>query len=582
MKWVRWPGLIAFLVIVAIGAAVWWLVVDALVKRGIEAVGTKIVGAKVELAKADVTLIPLGIELRRLQVTNPDEPMRNAVEITRMAFGMEALQLLRRKAIIDEMAIDGMQFNTVRQTSGAIVRPAEKKEAEKPGGSFIDLPSLDLPSAKDVVAREDLESLQAVAAVRAEIESGRQRWKQRISETVDKTKLDDFKRRADEIKKSAKGGVDALLGNVGEAAQLRKDVKNELDTIKGAREDLAKDLAAFKRRVEEATAAPQADLKRLKEKYALSAGGMANVAAALFGGEIGSWAKTSAVWYERLQPLLASASSSGPEQVKPLRGKGVDVKFRERQPLPDFLIRTARVSVEIPAGVVVGQVRQITTDQDILGAPTTFEFAGDKLEQLRSVALRGEINRVHPDQPRDTVTLNADGYAIQRAVLSNSPKWPVVLDGAEADVDLKAVVANGALDATVDSKLSGVHFSTGDHKAEGRMAEAIASALADVKAFHLVATVTGTTQNPDVKVTSDLDSVLKNAVGKMMTEQAARLEADLKAAIAERVNGPLEDLKKQLAGFGGVGDDLASRSEALNNLLNEKLAPKVKGLKLPF
>jgi uncharacterized protein (TIGR03545 family) len=399
----------------------------------------------------------------------------------------------------------------------------------------------------------------------------------------DKAKLDDYKRRADEIKKSSKGGIDTLLGNVGEAVQLRKDVMADLDKVKGARHDLAKDIQALKRRVDEVAAAPQADLKRLKEKYALSAGGMANVAAALFGGEIGRWAKTSAVWYERLQPMMASAStSSGPEQVKPLRRKGIDVKFRERQPVPDFLVRTARVSAEIPAGVLVGQVRQITTDQDVLGSPTTFEFTGDKLQQLRSVALRGEINRVQPDRPRDTVTLNAEGYALQRTVLSDNPKWPVVLDGASADVDLKAVVASGALDATIDSQLGGVRFSSGDHKPEGRVAEAIASALADVKAFHLGATVTGTTQNPDVKVTSDLDSVLKSAVGKMMAEQAARLEADLKAAIAEKVNGPMEDLKKQLAGYGELGQALASRSDALNALLTDKVSPKVKGLKLPF
>jgi hypothetical protein len=40
-------------------------------------------------------------------------------------------------------------------------------------------------------------------------------------------------------------------------------------------------------------------------------------------------------------------------------------------------------------------------------------------------------------------------------------------------------------------------------------------------------------------------------------------------------------MKKQLAGFGGVGDDLASRADALNGILSGgKLAPK--GLKLPF
>src|SRR5574341_2032200 len=130
---IRWPGLIAFVVVVGIGLAIWFLVIDGLVKRGIEAAGSKLVGAKVELDTADVSLIPLGIELRRLQVANPDAPMRNAVEFRRIAFGMEALQLLRRKVIIDEMAIEGMRFNTPRVTSGAIKPQPEKKAAEKPG-----------------------------------------------------------------------------------------------------------------------------------------------------------------------------------------------------------------------------------------------------------------------------------------------------------------------------------------------------------------------------------------------------------------------------------------------------------------
>jgi uncharacterized protein (TIGR03545 family) len=580
---IRWRGLIAFLIVVGIGAAIWFLVVDRLVERAIEAAGSTLVGAKVELDAADVSLAPLGIELRRLQVTNPDEPMRNAVEVARMAFGMEALQLLRRKVIIDEMTIDGMRFNTERQTSGAIVREPPKPKAAEPGGSMFDLPALDLPSAKDILAKEDLESLKLVATVRSEIDAGRERWKQRVGDVSDKAKLDEFRRRADEIGKSSKGGAEALLGNVGAAAQLRKDVMAELDQVKGARQDLAQDVATLKRRVDEVAAAPQADLKRLREKYSLSAGGMANMAGALFGGNIGYWAKTTAGWYERLQPVLANAGKSGgPEQVKPLRGKGIDVKFREREPLPDFLIRTARVSAEIPAGTLKGQVRQITPDQDILGAPTTFEFTGDKLQQLRSVALRGEINRVQPDRPRDAATLTAEGYAIQRAVLSDNPKWPVVLDGARADVDLNVVIASGALDATIASNISNARFAGGAQQPDNRVAEAIASALADVNAFRLGATVTGTTQNPEVTVTSDLDAVLKNAVGKAVSEQTARLEADLKAAIAERVNGPLEDLKKQLAGYGEFGQGLASRTDVLNSLLTEKLPAKGKGLKLPF
>jgi len=583
MKWIRWPGLIAFVVVVAIGLAIWWLVIDRLVEHGIETVGSKLVGAKVELGAADVSFFPLGIELKRLEVTNPDEPMRNAVEAARIAFGMEALQLLRRKVIIDEMTVDGVRFNTERKTSGAIVKQADQKKEPETAASSFSFPALDLPSARDILAKEDLESLKAITAVRADIDTAREQWKQRVAELPDKAKLDEYKRRFETIKSSRKGGVEGLLSGAGEAVELQKAVQQDLDRVKSARENLARDVAALKHRVEEAAAAPQADVKRLKEKYTLSPAGLGNVAGSLFGGEIGRWTAMAATWYERLKPTLAGLGKTGkgPVEVKPLRGKGIDVRFPERHPLPDFLIRTARVSVNIPAGIIAGQVHNITPDQDVLGLPLVFEFTGDKLQQLRSVALHGEISRVNPTKPRDIITLNVDGYRIEHATLSDNPQWPVTLDGAQASVDVKAVIAGDALDATVNSHLSGVHLSTGDQKTSGRMASALASALADVKALNLEATIEGTTQNPDVKVTSDLDRVFKDAVGKLVAEQAARFEADLKAAIAERVNGPLEDLKKQLAGLGGLGEELASRSDALSGILSSaKLAPK--GLKLPF
>ena len=583
MKWIRWPGLIAFVAVVAVGLAVWWLLVDRLVERGVEAVGSTLVGARVELGAADVSLVPLGIELRHLEVANPDKPMRNAVEAARIAFGVDALQLLRRKVIIDEMTIDGVRFNAPRQTSGEIDRRADQREETRKTAESFSLPALDLPSAKDVLAKEDLESLTAIAAVRADVDAGRERWKQRVSDLPDKAKVDEYKRRLDGLKASSKGGIEGLLGGAGEAANLRKDAQQDLGRIKGAREDLARDVAALKRRTEEAAAAPQADVKRLKDKYAPSSAGLANVAGALFGGKIGRWAATAARWYERAKPALAGPGATGkePVEVMPLRGKGVDVRFPEHHPLPDFLIRAARVSVEIPSGTLAGQVRHVTPDQDVLGSPLTFELTGDKLQGLRSVALRGEVNRVEPAKPRDVVTLNVDGYRIEHAVLSDRPEWPVVLDGAQASVDLKAVIAGDVVDGKVDSRLSNVRFSAGDQKGGGRMAGALASALADVKALNLEATIKGTTQNPDVRVTSDLDRILKDAVGKLVAEQAARFEADLKVAIAERVNGPLEDLKKQLAGFGGLNDELTSRSDALSGILSgDKLAPM--GQKLPF
>ena len=134
MKWIRWWGLGVFLFLALAMTALWVLVVDSIVKQKIEEEGTAAVGAKVELDHADLTLFPTGLSLTRLQVTNPNEPMTNAVEIAKLSMGLDGLLLLRRKVIIDEMIITGVKFGTVRTTSGAI-------DARSRGGSTELLPA---------------------------------------------------------------------------------------------------------------------------------------------------------------------------------------------------------------------------------------------------------------------------------------------------------------------------------------------------------------------------------------------------------------------------------------------------------
>jgi hypothetical protein len=119
-KWIRWKGLIFFFCFAVLFSLIWFVFAPIFVERMIEKYGTDIVGAKVELDDADLTLSPLGFVLKHLQITNPDEPMTNAVEIADIGFSLDGLNLLRRKVIIDEMNLDQAQINTPREKSGAI------------------------------------------------------------------------------------------------------------------------------------------------------------------------------------------------------------------------------------------------------------------------------------------------------------------------------------------------------------------------------------------------------------------------------------------------------------------------------
>ena len=584
-KWVRWPGLLAFLVVVLLVVGVWLLVVDSVIKRTIKTAGTKLVGAMVDLEAVDLSLFPLGLTLTGLQVTNPDAPMTNAVQVDRIAFLMDGPNLLRRKLIIEEMAVEGVRLNTLRRTSGAVAPQETAPSAPgKASGTQFTLPSFTVPDVREILARETLPSLKSIQSLRADIQDQKERWQKQLAELPGKAKLEDYKQRLEAAKSAGRGGLGGIVGGAGELMAIQKDIRSDLDRIMTAKRNFEDTQASLRKRVDEAARAPQEELRRLTDKYSLSPQALTNLGGNLLGGAIAEWTARSLRWYEKLKPFLERKAErrNEVEVVKPLRGKGVDVRFKERAPLPDFLIRTAHVGLETQAGAVTGRLRQITPDQDILGVPLTFGFAGEKLKGLRSVKLDGELNHVDRSKPRDVAHLSTSGYRIKDLSLSENEDWPLALKEALGDLELRTELRGEALDATLTAALQSVQMTTGVKGDAGPVAKALAAALPSVRGLHLEARVAGTLKEYDVHLSTDLDRVLKDAVGKQLQEQMARVEGELKAAIAEQVAKPLADLRASLGGLDGIGAELAARLNQASGLTKETKGGGLGGLKLPF
>lgn len=581
-RWIRWPGVAAFVAVTGLLAAGWWLLVDGLIERAIEQAGTQIIGAKVELAAADLTLFPLGLTLSGLAVTDPDALMTNAVEVRRISFLMDGLNLLRRKIIIEEMTVDGVRFGTPRKTSGAIGKQ-EPGVIQKIAKTKFVLPTAQIPDVKEILAKEELRSLKLAETLRADIQAEQDRWKQQMAQLPDKAKFDDYKQRLDKVTSAGKGGLGGIVGGAGEAAAIQKDVAADLEKIKTAKNTFEGNLAHLRKRLEEATKAPEEDLRRLRDKYALSPEGLANMSRALIAGPLGDRLETALRWHATLQPYLESSGerkNANVEVVKPLRGKGVDVRFRERAPLPDVLIRTAKVGLDLSAGLVSGTIRNLTPDQPVLGAPLTFDFSGERLQGVQALALKGEVNRVDPARPRDAATLKIRSYRLADLALSGDDNLPVSVKEALVDADLKASLRGAALEADLVATLHSVRIATGAKPEAGAVAQVVASALSDIKSLRVKAEITGTVTQYDIRLSSDLDQVLKQALGRQMQAQLGKFESQLRAAIAEKVNKPLGELKSGLGGLTGIGDELAARLNQATGLTKTGGAPA--GLKLPF
>lgn len=588
-RWIRWKGLIAFGAVLLAIVIVWVLVVDVAVRRTIEAVGTRAVGARVELAEADLSLFPTGLALTGLAVTNPDAPMQNIVEIGHMKMDIDPGYLIRRKVIIGDLLMEGLRFSTPRQRSGEVPKLARqraekkkadaaavaKKAAEKVCGQFS-MPSLSLPEAQAILAKESLTSLQSATELQQKLTAERARWEKEVARLADEKTLADYRARIDKLK-GAGGSLGSLLGAAGDVQKLQADINKDLKLLKEAQTALTSDLKTYRQQVDALTRAPLEDINRLLEKYSLTPKGLANLSELIFGERLCAWIGKVADGYRRIKPYIAkvpTGKGDAPEEQKPIRGKGINIRFPETPPMPDFLIRNLKINADLAAGNLTGKAENITLDQHILGKPMTFALLGKQMQRMESLSLIGTANFVKPGEPKNDARLTVQGLGLTDVRLVKEESFPLMLKQATGNLNLKLATVANALDAAVNADFSGVDFDTPGGQSSTAISQAISSAIAGVDRFSLRADFAGTLEAYTVNVKSDLDKVLKSAVSNLVSAESAKLKSALQSRIDEQLKAPLEKLRGNLAGLEELQAELAKRLDVGDDLL--------KGLKLPF
>jgi uncharacterized protein (TIGR03545 family) len=572
IKWIRWQGLLAFFIAAGLITALWFLFVDRIVRTVIEKAGMSIVGAQVDV-KVDVKLFPLGITLEDLQVTNPDAPETNSFECSRIAFNLDTLNLVRSKVIVNEMAVEGMRFDTKRRRPGKVSKKVKElqKKAEEERGTLFGLP-IQAPDIKTILKNENLESVKLMESTRQDMEKVKTGWQQRIAEMPNRAKLDGYKSRIEKLKQAPGGDVFGMAGQLGEVRALRREIEQDIERVRNARTAFTTDLDNAKKILARAERAPFDDARRLRDKYSISPAGLANMTELLFGGQISSWVRSGLLWRQRLQPVVerVKAKKQDVTVVKPLRGRGVDVHFKEYHPLPDFLITRTAVSAETSAGLLAGLLRNITPDQDVLGIPLTFNFTGEKLTAAEAVAITGAFNHVVPVKPEDSARVAIKGFRVRDLALSAIKELPVAIQEGIVDFDLNGSFTH-ALKASFKADVSSAKLNIGGDAGANPFVNAVRTALSKVDRFSLAADIAGNLEDYKMKITSDLDRVLKTAVSSVVQEQSARLEQELNSAIQQRTGGQLKDLQNSFGVLNEQGLRLDTIQNQLDSLLQEAL-----------
>lgn len=204
------------------------------------------------------------------------------------------------------------------------------------------------------------------------------------------------------------------------------------------------------------------------------------------------------------------------------------------------------------------------------------------MKDIGSLEIDGKLDHVVPARSDDRMTVRLQRYAVKKVILSDSGSLPVTLKKAMADCVVQADRRSGGISATITAVFRSVDLETDGKNSGSPLVASIAKSLSGVKDFTLTAKVSGTPEDYDVKISSDLDRVLQQAAGRFVKDQGDRFERKLEAMIAEKTSGGINEAKTSLGGLNALSKDLNARDAALNGLLNEALKTGKSGIKLPF
>jgi uncharacterized protein (TIGR03546 family) len=124
----RKSGLILVCSVLVIGLALEFLLLDIAVRKGIQAGISARTGAEVNIGKAHLSLAGGTLELEALEVTDPEKPSHNLVQIDTLAADLSVSDLLRRSYTIDLLAGSTLKRDIPRKSPGAVY--ARKDDAK--------------------------------------------------------------------------------------------------------------------------------------------------------------------------------------------------------------------------------------------------------------------------------------------------------------------------------------------------------------------------------------------------------------------------------------------------------------------
>jgi len=567
----RWKAIVPLLLLLAVMIAVWLLLLDSIVQKSIEFAGTQITGARVEIESVDVQVTAGRVVINGMQVADPNALMTNMVEADEIIADLRIAPLLRKKVIIDTLAVRGVRFGTPRTTSGALDRKSETTGAVagriNQWTEDLPVPELSLQGLGNTVnvnaiESDSLKTVQLSNRIVSAADSMWERWQRDIRSLDLSAEIDSAR------------AVARRLGNINLSRLSLNRIREITKTLSSAR-DVVKAVEAKRDNLQNLRSGVRNGVRDLQDSIRLLddmrdidyqyASGLLQIPS-IDAPDIGP-ALFAEMALDHLQPFLnalekveifAPPGLRARQQPGPERSRmaGTTVHFPRLRSYPSFLLEFGMISLslgdESSMEDYIVQVEGLNSDPLIYGRPTSIILdrssgsAGDR--RITATAIIDRTSEV----PVDSVHVSRSGMGMGTVSMSSIGG---VLDLGIGNAEINLVRRGDVIDAVMNWRSGEVQWESTSEKSG--IEEFVWRTISSLRSVEVDVVMKNSPAGYDMKVTSNVAGELSRGLQRQLGDEIRRAQDQVKSAINERIESYTAQAR--------------ARAESIENQFNERV-----------
>lgn len=565
---------------------------DALIKKGMESIGTRVYGAQVDVSDFKSSFLDLSVKVGKIEFTNKEKPELNLFEIGSIEFKGLWDAALRAKLVIENVEVKDILLMSKRKSPGKVLPPgdpnsAQKQLREKVLNKFQDayegnilgeiagiLGGKGISKVKDSLLK-GLKSEKLYAEVSKQFDKRKDELEKAKNNLPSDKDLKSFEKRFNDIDWGGIGDLRKAPKVLKEISELEKDVSKAVKSVDTAKRKVDESVKYFEGAKKQADNSIDEDVNSVSKRMKIPQLDSKSITGTLFGKEI--YGKLDQVAeYQKIAKdyMPPKRKKEEPKYAKPPRQAGRNYQFGTPRSYPSYWIKKVAINSKNNQGSIAGAIKNISADQNLAGAPTTAKINGD----FPGVDVRGvkaDLVFDHRQEvPRDSMQASVDSYPVTNKLLTKSNDVTLSIAKASLASTMSAKFNGEIFDIKILNKFNNSELNYDSPSNELKRLLAAVSKKANLVTLEILAK--GALKDLKLEAKSNLANLIQSAVAGVVKERIKEEEQKIRQAVEGKIADERKKVEAQLAQVKNQYEGELKKTENELNKFKKDIDNKVK------